>query len=103
MLLRLVAMCCCVMTLCGCVAHVSGVPSDPIVLIDPGHGGPDSGAVAEDGTLEKDLNLALSLSLRDMLVVCGVRVNMTRTTDVSIHDKGADAIREIKVSDLKNP
>lgn len=94
--------CCFMVVLCGCSTAVSGVPSDATVLIDPGHGGPDGGAVAEDGTLEKDLNLSVSLRLRDMLAVCGVRITMTRTTDVSIHGAEATSIRDKKVSDLRN-
>lgn len=96
------AISCWILLLCGCSAITSGTPSDWTVLIDPGHGGPDGGAVAEDGTMEKDLNLAISMGLRDMLTVCGVRVCMTRTTDVSIHGEDATSIRDKKVSDLRN-
>ena len=41
----------------------------PYLLIDPGHGGMDGGAQAADGTLEKDINLAIALPLADMLRV----------------------------------
>ena len=44
------------------------------VLIDHGHGGEDGGAVAADGTLEKNIDLAVALDLRDMLRICGYRV-----------------------------
>ena len=37
------------------------------VVIDPGHGGRDGGAVGDDGTLEKDLNLAVALKLKAIL------------------------------------
>ena len=36
------------------------------VVIDPGHGGEDGGAVAADGTTEAAVNLALSLRLREV-------------------------------------
>ncbi len=71
------------------------------ILIDPGHGGADGGAVAADGTPEKELNLAISLSLRDVLAVFGYEVSMTRDTDVMLHTEGA-TLRERKVSDLHN-
>lgn len=72
------------------------------VLIDPGHGGEDGGTVAEDGTLEKNINLAISLHLRDMLMVWGFPVSMTRQTDISIHSPECTSTRGIKVSDMQN-
>ena len=56
----------------------------PIVVIDPGHGGHDPGAIAVSGTIaEKDLTLALARELRDRLVEHGrVRVALTRDSDV---------------------
>lgn len=73
----------------------------PYILIDPGHGGADGGAVAADGTAEKELNLAVSLPLRDLLVVMGYAVDMTRTDDVMICTEGT-TLRERKVSDMRN-
>ena len=72
------------------------------LLIDPGHGGEDGGTMAQDGTLEKNINLAIALELRDMLQVCGVPVSMTRQADVSIHDPDCDTVRRKKVSDMYN-
>ena len=72
------------------------------VLIDPGHGGMDGGTAAEDGTLEKNINLAISLYLRDILAVCGVPVAMTRESDISIHSPEAESTRTVKVSDMRN-
>ena len=37
------------------------------VIIDAGHGGFDGGAVAGDGTVEKDINLKISKNLKDFL------------------------------------
>ena len=55
----------------------------PIVVIDPGHGGRDPGAVSVSGAVaEKQLTLALARELRDRLVERGrVRVAMTRDSD----------------------
>ncbi len=63
----------------------SGTPSGKTVIIDPGHGGEDGGAVGKSGSLEKELNLAISLKLRDILAKEGFQVVMTRETDVSLH------------------
>ena len=56
-----------------------------IVVIDAGHGGEDSGAVA-NSVLEKDINLEIALKLRDMLKASGIEVKMIRESDVSIYD-----------------
>jgi N-acetylmuramoyl-L-alanine amidase len=57
----------------------------PLVMIDPGHGGHDPGAIAPDGTFEKDITLATGLTLRHCLLATGrYRVEMTRSTDVFV-------------------
>lgn len=76
-------------------------PQNVIVVLDAGHGGEDSGAVA-NGILEKDINLDITLKVRDMLKASGVTVVTTRDTDRSIYDSSAATVREKKVSDLKN-
>ena len=54
----------------------------PLVVIDPGHGGVDPGAVAVDGSFEKDLVLAMARELRDRLERTGrYRVALTRADD----------------------
>jgi N-acetylmuramoyl-L-alanine amidase len=54
-----------------------------VIVIDPGHGGKDTGAVS-DGIYEKNLNLSVSLKLRELLSAHGATVYMTRDTDVFI-------------------
>jgi len=54
------------------------------VVIDAGHGGRDGGAVAEDGTLEKHLNLAVAQKLKVLLESADIRVVMTRETDIEL-------------------
>lgn len=73
-----------------------------VFVVDAGHGGEDGGAVSANGTRESDLNLEISLRLRDLLRFLGYPVEMTREADVSIHGKEAKSISEKKVSDLKN-
>lgn len=73
------------------------------IIIDAGHGGGDGGAVAKDGTLEKDINLSISINLETALKVMGYNVIMTRTTDNLIYDADVSkTIRQKKVSDIRN-
>lgn len=72
------------------------------IVIDPGHGGEDGGAVSPGGVEESQLNLEVSLRLNDLLRFAGQRTVMTRTEDVTICDEGLATIRQRKASDLKN-
>jgi len=55
------------------------------IVIDPGHGGKDPGAVTDDGSFEKDIVLAIGLKLRDRLMQRGnYTVLMTRQNDESV-------------------
>jgi len=52
-------------------------------LIDPGHGGPDTGAIGPNHTYEKDNNLAIALALNDILKQAGAKTILTRDKDIS--------------------
>lgn len=52
-----------------------------IVVIDPGHGGHDSGAVGYSGILEKDITLAISIKLKKELKDQGITAVLTRSSD----------------------
>lgn len=80
---------------------VAQTECQPHLVIDAGHGGEDGGASAADGTLEKDINLAIALPLGDMLHIMGFDVLQTRTEDAMIFTEG-NTLREHKVSDIKN-
>ena len=69
------------------------------VVIDPGHGGDDPGKVSDDGILEKDVNLAIALRLKDLLEAQGVCVRMTRDSDEGLYNSGSS---EKKTEDLRN-
>jgi len=57
----------------------------PLVVIDPGHGGKDPGAIGITGVYEKHVALATALALQQLLVGSGkYRVAMTRTRDLFI-------------------
>ena len=66
------------------------------ILIDPGHGGKESGAVGPTGLPEKDVNLTISKLLRRELVKRGATVVMTREIDkfVSLGDRQKIIARE---------
>lgn len=62
------------------------------VVIDPGHGGTDSGAVG-NGQYEKDYTLKISKYMYDRFKELGVPVSLTRDTDVTLSP--ADRTRKI--------
>ncbi|MBP5288964.1 MAG: N-acetylmuramoyl-L-alanine amidase [Clostridia bacterium] len=56
----------------------------PEVILDPGHGGADPGALSVHGAEEKDLNLKVAKAMGAFLEEAGVRVLYTRTDDVML-------------------
>jgi N-acetylmuramoyl-L-alanine amidase len=58
--------------------------SGKTVVIDPGHGGEETGAVGPGGHAEKQINLAVGLRLKPLLEAAGAQVLMTRTTDARV-------------------
>ncbi len=61
-----------------------GILAGYVIMIDPGHGGSDPGAIGPYGTFEKDVNLAISLLLGELLAEAGAEVHYTRTEDVYV-------------------
>ncbi|HEU24174.1 N-acetylmuramoyl-L-alanine amidase family protein [Athalassotoga sp.] len=55
-----------------------------IIVLDPGHGGEDTGAIGPTGLLEKTINLQVALDLASILKVQGASVYLTRATDVYV-------------------
>lgn len=72
----------------------------PTIVIDAGHGGEDGGTVSADGTLEKDVNLAISNDIYDLLCFLGFDVIRTRDKDISLNTSES-TIRARKVADMK--
>lgn len=62
----------------------------------------DGGCSTADGIPEKGINLSILCRLRDMLLISGYEVEVTRDSDVSIHDKGIEGIAAQKSSDMDN-
>lgn len=74
-----------VQTPCDARATVAGVPVGPVdVVLDPGHGGSEPGAVGPNGLTEKELNLAVAQQTADRLRAAGLRVVLTRDIDVRL-------------------
>ena len=60
-----------------------------IILIDPGHGGIDGGAKSKNGTIEKDINLSISIKLKAELESANYIVYMTRSEDSQLDSRKA--------------
>jgi N-acetylmuramoyl-L-alanine amidase len=74
--------------------------SGRIIVLDPGHGGPDGGAVGDD-VLEKEIALKVATKLRDYLQQQGALVLMTRETDSDLADKDTRGYSRRKAEDLR--
>ena len=81
------------------------------IVIDPGHGGTDPGAIGHSGVFEKDLNLQIAAAVRQRLSQSGAEVIMTRydDRDVALVDRpalanksGADAFVSIHCNSFKD-
>ncbi len=62
-------------------AVANPVVGNPLVMIDPGHGGYDPGTQSASGILEKDVALNISRQVADAFKARGVRAQMTRDSD----------------------
>ncbi|MBS0640317.1 MAG: N-acetylmuramoyl-L-alanine amidase [Acetobacteraceae bacterium] len=73
----------------------------PVVMLDPGHGGKDPGAIGVSGTYEKQVALATALELKRILEASGrYRVELTRSRDVFIPLDGRVEIAQRRSASL---
>lgn len=84
------------------VHHPLTMPTTPVFVLDAGHGGADGGTSSASGVLESDINLALTLRMRDLFALLGQPTVLTRSDENSLADDPSDTIRQQKVSDTKN-
>lgn len=77
---------------------INNIQTQKTVIIDPGHGGIDVGTVGIDGSLEKNINLSISLDLYDFLMVSGINTVLTRDGDYEMYRAGEQRTK----SDLYN-
>lgn len=73
----------------------SGILRGKVIVVDPGHGGSNPGAVGNN-TREADNNLAVGLKLRDKLVKAGAKVIMTRENDRTVAAEGSSLGQELQ-------
>lgn len=71
------------------------------IIIDPGHGFPDGGAVSSSGTLESDLNIEIAEKLSRELTERGYKTVMTRT-DKNGLDKKKKSDMNMRLNIMKN-
>lgn len=83
-----------------------------IIMLDPGHGGQDPGAISRSGHYEKNITLSMARETRDLLRAAGYKVVLTRDSDIFIplrgrikkaHDANADLFISIHADSAKNP
>lgn len=67
-----------------------------IIVIDPGHGGSDSGAVGPNQTQEKTITLAVAQKVQTLLEKAGAQVLMTRVDDTDVYGPNASAVNELR-------
>lgn len=74
------------------------------IVLDAGHGGIDPGALTKDkDTTEKDVNLAITLKIRELLEASGALVILTREDDSSLYQEASNkTIRQKYNENLKN-
>ena len=75
--------------------------SGSVLVIDPGHGGEDGGAVSVSGVPESGINLSIAIKCDQVAGLFGVPVTLLRTDDVSLAGPEAETLREKKRSDLQ--
>lgn len=83
-----------------------------IVVLDPGHGGIDSGAIGPNGAKEKHVVLAIAKNVRNLLRSKGIDARLTRSSDEFIplydrveiaHKHGASLFMSIHADGFTNP
>ncbi|MHB8126387.1 MAG: N-acetylmuramoyl-L-alanine amidase [Desulfitobacteriaceae bacterium] len=86
-----------------------GIPANVLsgktILVDPGHGGKDPGAIGPNNTYEKNNTLAIALALNDILKQAGAKVILTRNKDISPatnYSEIEDLQARVNLADKKN-
>jgi N-acetylmuramoyl-L-alanine amidase len=82
------------------IATLSWALADKLIVIDPGHGGNDPGAVGNKGVHEKDIVLEVSKKLGAILRQAGAEVILTRETDHDLAGTAGNYSYRSKIDDL---
>ena len=83
-----------------CSAGVSDC-TDHVLIIDPGHGGMDGGAVSHDGVQESAINLAVSERMLSLCRLFGFRAEMTRSSEALDYPAEETSVHAKKLWDLR--
>lgn len=84
----------------GSAAVVSYSEDHYIVMLDPGHGGYDPGAISAQGVYEKEINLQIAQKVKEMLSPSGIQVFLTREEDIDYVPDGVTGRTTKKQIDL---
>lgn len=76
--------------------------SGKTIVLDPGHGGPDGGAVGADDTEEKDIALNVAKMLQSYLQQNGALVYLTRESDTDLAADDTEGLARRKAEDIRN-
>lgn len=71
-----------------------------VIVLDPGHGGQDPGAISRSGKYEKNITLAMAQETRELLEDAGYKVVLTRDKDKAIPLRGRTVIAHQADGDL---
>ena len=75
--------------------------SGKTIVLDPGHGGVDGGAVGSDKTQEKEITLEISKKLQHYLQQSGALVYLTREKDEDLSSKSTKGLAQKKSEDIR--
>lgn len=74
----------------------------PVLILDPGHGGEDGGAVSVCGAKESEINLDVALRLRELCRLFGTDCVMTREREELDYPESVGSIAEMKKWDTRS-
>ena len=83
-------------------AVISPLRDSSVVMIDPGHGGYDPGAITSQGVYEKTINLQIAHKVKKMLHPSGIEVFLTREDDIDYVPNGVKGKTSKKLIDLNH-
>lgn len=84
----------------GSAAVISHSNEGHVVMLDPGHGGYDPGAITSQGVYEKSINLKIAQKVKEMLAPSGIEVFLTREEDIDYAPDGVKGKNTKKQIDL---
>lgn len=82
------------------ISTLSWAVANRLIVIDPGHGGEDPGALGSTGVHEKDIVLQVSKKLAETLRQAGAEAVLTREDDRELSDPNTKSLYKAKVEDL---